>query len=163
MKITPFFLAGLLLSAPTHATPPSTLVQGLARVVDGDTLAINGQRIRLYGIDAPESAQQCYHNGKGWDCGQASAWELTHKIAGAPVSCQVRDTDRYGRLVAVCQTSSVLLNASQVEGGWALAYAAFSKEFLPHQARAKAAGRGIWTSQWESPEKFRKSHPHHTP
>lgn len=152
------FLTILLLSlSPTLAAREAqTVVRGQASVIDGDTLDIHGQRIRLHGVDAPESSQLCYLNGKGWQCGKASAWELAKKTQGKTVSCQVKDKDRYGRLVADCLVNGRSVNAQQVEEGWALAYAKYSKDFIAHQERAKAARRGIWSSQWTSPEQFRR-------
>ena len=149
------FLALLFLPLAAHAQTLPAVVQGQASVIDGDTLDIHGQRIRLHGIDAPESSQLCYLNGQGWRCGKASAWELAKKTDGKLVSCQVKDKDRYGRLVADCLVNGKSVNAQQVEEGWALAYAKYSKDFVANQERAKAARRGIWASQWTSPEQYR--------
>ena len=151
-----FLLLGLGSASVQAAGPVGTWVQGPARVVDGDTLAIGEARIRLHGIDAPESSQSCYLNGQAWQCGKASTWELTQRVGSKQVACLVKDQDRYGRLVADCQVAGVSLNAQQVENGWALAYEKYAKDFLPQQARAKAAGRGIWSSKWSSPEQFRR-------
>src|SRR5690554_1952283 len=76
-------------------------VAGRASVIDGDTIEIHGQRIRLHGIDAPESAQLCLAEDERWRCGQQSALALDDEIAGRPVACAERDRDRYGRIVAV--------------------------------------------------------------
>lgn len=132
------------------------IVQGQASVIDGDTLDIHGQRIRLHGIDAPESSQHCYLNEKAWRCGKASAWELDRKTANKLVVCHVKDKDHYGRLIADCLVDGVSVNGQQVEEGWALAYERYSKDFAPNQARARAAGRGIWSSKWSSPEQYRR-------
>lgn len=156
MPMKTLLLMIFLLPLSVAAQPPAALVQGQASVIDGDTIDIHGQRIRLHGVDAPESSQLCYLNGKGWQCGKASAWELAKKTQGKTVSCQVKDKDRYGRLVADCLVGGKSVNAQQVEEGWALAYAKYSKDFVPHQERARAARRGIWSSQWSSPEQFRR-------
>lgn len=160
MKITLSLAFSLLLTffpnCAWSTNPVGSWVKGPARVVDGDTLAIGQHKIRLYGIDAPESSQSCYIDGVAWECGKASTWELTQRVGSMSVSCLVKDQDRYGRLVADCQVAGVSLNAQQVEGGWALAYEKYSKSFLPQQARARAANRGIWSSKWSSPEQFRR-------
>jgi endonuclease YncB( thermonuclease family) len=149
-------LLGLFSFSAWSAGPVGTWVQGQARVVDGDTLAIGKQRIRLHGIDAPESSQSCYIDGVAWECGKASTWELSQRVGTRPVSCLVKDQDHYGRLIADCQVGGVSLNTQQVEGGWALAYEKYSKDYLAHQTRARAAKRGIWSSKWSSPEQFRR-------
>src|SRR6478735_5113198 len=83
---------------------------GQATVVDGDTVEIHGQRIRLLGIDAVESGQRCTRDGKPWSCGQDSAFALADRIGRAAIDCQGDVHDRYGRLVAVCLKGSEDLN-----------------------------------------------------
>ncbi len=70
------------------ATPALADVTGPARVIDGDTLEIQGQRIRLHGIDALESRQLCFMDGKRWQCGKDAANILAYKIARRPVTCE---------------------------------------------------------------------------
>lgn len=149
-------LFALSLAPPAQAAGVGEWVRGPVQVVDGDTLAMGKHRVRLHGIDAPETSQSCYKNGAAWACGKAASWELSRLISGKQVDCLVKDQDQYGRLVSVCQVGGVSLNAAMVESGWALAYARYAKDFLPQQARAKATGLGIWTSQWSSPEQFRR-------
>ena len=76
---------------------------GTARIIDGDTIQVAGQRIRLYGIDAPEINQLCQRKGVPWLCGIEAARTLKERIAGSAVSCTEIDRDRYGRIVAVCK------------------------------------------------------------
>ena len=79
------------------------LLMGVASVVDGDTIEIRGQRIRLFGIDAPESSQLCERpTGARWRCGQQASFALADRIGRATVRCDPRDLDYYGRVVAVC-------------------------------------------------------------
>lgn len=81
--------------------PPS--ITGKAVVVDGDTLRINGSRIRLHGIDAPESDQQCEDaTGESYPCGRRATAALRSAVSGERVNCERRTVDRYGRIVAVC-------------------------------------------------------------
>ena len=98
---------------------------GVATVVDGDTLDIHGQRIRLHGIDAAESGQSCRtSDGTPWRCGQRAALALSDRLGRSPVTCTVRDTDRYGRLVAVCnQGDGTDINRWMAEAGmhWPIA------------------------------------------
>ena len=97
-------------------------LSGSARVIDGDTLEICGMRIRLHGIDAPESAQRCRAAGRTWPCGREATRALSGRIAGRMVVCEERDRDRYGRSVAVCRAAGEDVNAWMVAAGWAFAY-----------------------------------------
>ncbi len=73
-------------------------------MIDGDTLEIQGVRVRLWGIDAVESAQTCLDaTGKTWPCGRRAAFALADFLGQRTVRCERRDTDRYGRVVAVCR------------------------------------------------------------
>ena len=74
-------------------------------VIDGDTIKIRGAKIRLHGIDAPESAQVCKAKEKSYRCGTSATLALGRRIAGKSVSCDERDQDRYGRIVAVCHAA----------------------------------------------------------
>ncbi len=84
------------------ATPAPADVAGVASVIDGDTLEIHGQRIRLHGIDAPESCQLCRLDGKPWQCGKEAANALAKKIARRPVTCENLGRDQYKRIIARC-------------------------------------------------------------
>ena len=87
-------------------------VVGRASVIDGDTIEIHGQRIRLHGIDAPEKGQPCFDaSGKPYRCGQIAAMALDEFIGSSPVTCAERDTDRYGRTVATCAVRGVDIEA----------------------------------------------------
>jgi endonuclease YncB( thermonuclease family) len=136
------------------ATPS---IVGVASVIDGDTLDVNGQRIRLHGIDAPESRQAC-QDAKGWDyrCGQQATRALIGKIGGQAVSCDRWDTDRYGRTVAVCWAGGENLNRWLVSEGLAVAYTRYSMKYIPAELAARIAGRGIWAGDFMAPERWRR-------
>lgn len=70
------------------ATPSLADVAGTASVIDGDTIEVHGQRIRLHGIDAPESRQLCRQEGNPWQCGKVAANALATKIARRPMTCE---------------------------------------------------------------------------
>ena len=78
-RLIPFALALVFLSPLAWAD-----ITGQPRVIDGDTLEVAGQRIRLHGIDAPEGRQPCYRDGKPWRCGEGAANALAGKIDAAP-------------------------------------------------------------------------------
>ncbi len=88
-------IALCLLAAPALAD-----VAGVASVIDGDTIEVHGQRIRLHGIDAPESRQLCRLGGKPWPCGRDAANALADRIARRPVTCEDLGRDRYRRTAA---------------------------------------------------------------
>ncbi len=129
---------------------------GTASVTDGDTIEIHGQRIRLYGIDAPESGQSCEREGKHYRCGQQAATVLAGMIGRASVRCEQRDIDRYGRIVAVCWLGGIDLNAKMVSKGWAMAYRRYAKDYVNHEAAAQTAKAGIWAGRFVEPEKWRR-------
>lgn len=146
-------LALILLATPAAAET----IAGTASVIDGDTLEVRGKRIRLHGIDAPESAQLCQDaSGKDWRCGQRAANALSDRIARRPVSCEVKDTDRYGRSVAACSAGGENLNAWMAANGWAMAYRQYSKDYVDAEAAARAARIGIWAGTFQPPWDWRK-------
>ena len=95
----------------------ATTLSGRARAIDGDTLELSGARIRLYGIDAPESAQRCRAEGRSWACGREATRALARQVRGKRVACEAHDRDRYDRIVAVCTAAGQDLNAWMVAEG----------------------------------------------
>ena len=148
-------LAALAVSGPVLA---QDVLTGPARVIDGDTIEIRGQRVRLHGIDAPESAQTCRDGaGRAYRCGQAATDALARMVSGAPVACVVRDTDRYGRLVAVCHRAEGDLNAWMVSEGHALAYRRYSRDYVAHENAARARRAGVWQGRFDAPWDWRRA------
>lgn len=90
---------------------------GRASIIDGDTLEVHDQRIRLFGIDAPESRQTCEADGQTYRCGQQAALALADHVGQRTVACEQRDIDRYGRIVAVCRAGGEDLNGWLVSQG----------------------------------------------
>ncbi|GIW26254.1 MAG: hypothetical protein KatS3mg075_741 [Meiothermus sp.] len=134
-------------------------VVGRASVVDGDTLEIQGVRVRLWGVDAVESNQTCLDaQGKVYPCGRRAAFALADFLGQRTVSCTRRDTDRYGRMVAVCSVADVEVNRWLVEQGWALAYVQYGGGvYLDSQNRARAGKRGIWQGSFQAPWEYRRN------
>ncbi|WP_147075217.1 thermonuclease family protein, partial [Meiothermus hypogaeus] len=146
------------LTALSLALAQNTVV-GRASVVDGDTLEIQGVRIRLWGVDAVESSQTCLDaGGKPWPCGRRAAFALADFLGQRTVSCTRRDTDRYGRMVAVCSVADVEVNRWLVEQGWALAYVEYGGQvYLDSQNRARAGKQGIWQGSFQAPWEYRRN------
>lgn len=131
---------------------------GVASVIDGDTIDIAGTRVRLWGIDAPESSQTCDRGGTPERCGQKSALALSDLIGRRTVDCQIKDTDRYGRQVASCTVGGFSINEAQVRQGWAVDYGQYSKgAFAAAQSAAQAERAGIWGTRFEMPADYRRS------
>jgi len=130
---------------------------GSASVIDGDTLEIHGRRVRLLGVDAPESSQTCDDRGKPWRCGQQAALALDAKIAQRPVSCSEHGSDRYGRTLAVCSAGGEDLGAWLVAEGWALAYRRYGDTYVSQENLAKTAHKGIWRGAFTAPCDYRAS------
>ncbi|MGE4409612.1 MAG: thermonuclease family protein [Sphingobium sp.] len=149
-------------SAPT-ATVTRNLLAGRASVVDGDTLILEDRRrIRLFGIDAPESAQTCLDGtGQRYRCGARAAEALASLLGrNGRVTCEARDLDRYGRTVAECRTDAGTdLNREMVRTGWAIDYQRYSRgRFGAEQRDAQIARRGIWVGSFDAPAQWRKMH-----
>ena len=102
-----------------------------ARVVDGDTLELaDGNRVRLWGIDAVEGSQVCRRDGRPWRCGDDATEALRRLIDGRKLACEARDVDRYGRAVAVCRVDGADIGAELVRQGWALDDERYSRRCL---------------------------------
>lgn len=142
-----------MLLLPLAAASAPRVIEGPARVIDGDTVEVRGERIRLYGIDAPEARQSCDLNGKAWACGRFAAAELRALIGAAPLSCEViTAADRYGRPVAICRAAGRDLGAAMVQGGAAVAFHRYSDRYAADEATARAARRGVWGARMVTPE-----------
>ena len=144
----------LILASPAIAEP----IVGRASVIDGDTLEIRGQRIRLSGVDAPESGQFCQdEKGQNYRCGQKAALALADKIGMANVSCEPVDTDRYGRVVATCSANGEDLNRWLVSQGHALAYRRYGGDaYSAEEEEAQRQKRGVWTGPFTPPWDWRR-------
>jgi endonuclease YncB( thermonuclease family) len=130
---------------------------GSATAVDGDTLLVGGERVRLSGIDAPELSQRCGAGLTKVACGRLAAQWLSSRVDGRTVRCIPIDTDRYGRTVARCSVGGADLGRAIVEAGWATAYRRYSLDYVGAEQRARSAGRGIWALGFQSPDAYRRA------
>lgn len=130
---------------------------GRASVIDGDTLEIHGTRIRLWGIDAPESDQLCRDaDAAHYRCGAKAANALHDFIGGRVVNCVEVDRDRYRRSVAVCSVGSVDLADWMVRQGLALDWPQYSQRaYAEEQADAQRHERGVWEGSFVPPWRYR--------
>lgn len=130
-------------------------IVGIPTVIDGDTIEIHRQRIRLNGIDAFESAQKCELNQKYYLCGNRSANYLSDLIAGRTISCKISGKDKYKRLLGVCFTGTTNLNKEMVRAGWALAFVRYSKEYVRDEYQARIEANGAWAGRFAKPWDYR--------
>jgi endonuclease YncB( thermonuclease family) len=150
------FLAILLFVYPAFASDQPTFT-GRPSITDGDTIRIGDTRIRLHGIDTPESKQTCQEqDGSVYRCGDMATFALAALIEKHWVTCNQTDKDRYGRVVAVCFTGPINLNAEMVKSGWALAYRKYSTDYVEQEASARAAKRGMWQGRIVEPWQWRR-------
>jgi endonuclease YncB( thermonuclease family) len=153
MKFISSFL--ILFIAIANLAVASSL-EGRVTVIDGDTLEMHGKRIRLHGIDAPESGQTCAsQSGKTYRCGQLAAKQMAKYTKRKTIRCNVRDTDRYGRLVAVCFADGQDINKRIVRDGFALAYRRFSRDYVAAERNAKRDKVGMWQGAFIKPWDWR--------
>ncbi|WP_126174631.1 thermonuclease family protein [Altericroceibacterium xinjiangense] len=151
MKTLLAILATALVTVPASAQTLS----GLATVVDGDTLRLEGRRVRLLGIDAPEARQTCELAGERWACGEESTNHLRQLVGAAQVECSGSEVDVYNRLLAICSAGSVELNRAMVAQGWATAFRRYSEAYVADETRARASKLGLWASNFVPPEEYR--------
>lgn len=145
----------LVIFLPTYAAAD---ISGNAAVTDGDTIRIGDERIRLYGIDAPEKDQVCRHGQLSWPCGDEASKALATMVEGKLVRCLGEKRDRYKRLIATCSTADAMdLGASMVAQGWALAYRRYSCRYRGAEHTAKARKLGMWQGEFVAPWRFRDS------
>ena len=138
-----------LLAVPAH---------GAVRVIDGDTLDVDGTRVRLWGIDAPEGKQTCQRDGVAWLCGQEAAKALREFLSGKQIACETKDIDRYKRQVSVCRVGPIEVNDWLTRQGWALDYRQYSKGiYADAENEARNAKRGLWAGKFTPPWEWRRN------
>lgn len=128
---------------------------GRASVIDGDTIEIRGQPIRLHGVDAPEAGQTCSKaDGTPWPCGQQAASALSDFLDTRPVRCVTNGTS-YDRLVAVCEVGRVDVASWLVREGWAIASVHHSHAYVGEERAARQTKLHIWQGTFVNPRDWR--------
>ena len=141
-----------MLAAPAAA---ETII-GEPRVIDGDTIAVDGERIRLWGMDAPELRQTCQGSVMPIPCGEIARDHLIVLIHSQPVRCDTRGRGYYGRHLGVCYEGPSDLNARMVDDGWAVIDPRYPSSYQAQQDGARAARRGVWATEFELPWVWRR-------
>ena len=127
------------------------------RVVDGDTIVLNGEKIRFSGIDTPELKQTCIQDGEEVGCGMTAKMLLVKKIGNNMPECISEGKDVYKRTLAECFVNSESLSKFLVRSGYAFAYRIYSTKFVKDEEFAKANKLGMWVMTFQYPWDFRKA------
>ena len=127
------------------------------RVVDGDTIHLNGEKIRFSGIDTPELKQTCFKDDVKNLCGVKAKQILINKIGNNTVECISEGRDQYKRILAECFVNNESLSSYLVRSGYAFAYRKYSKKFIIDENYAKANQLGMWSMKFEYPWDFRRN------
>ncbi len=168
MRLSPRIIIpilGFVLAAAPFA-PARADITGPPRIIDGDTIEVQGVAVRLYGIDAPELGQTCRIGQHAYDCGKIARTALLDLTAGVPVTCKLVPPDpapgtirapddgsdgRIGR----CSADGYDLSEGMTYTGWALASRPVSGRYLGFEDQARTAGRGLWKGQFVTPWDWR--------
>ena len=126
------------------------------KVVDGDTIHLNGEKIRFSGIDTPEIKQVCNKNNEVIKCGILAKELLINKIGKNKVECFNEGVDRYKRILAECFVNNQSLSKYLVREGFAFAYRKYSTKFIEDENFAKKNKKGMWSMTFEYPWDYRK-------
>ena len=127
------------------------------KVVDGDTIHLNGEKIRFTGIDTPELKQTCINQGIIDPCGLTAKEILIDKIANYKVECISEGKDQYKRTLAECFVNNESLSSYLVRSGYAFAYRRYSKKFIQDEDYARINAIGMWSMKFDYPWDYRKS------
>ena len=127
------------------------------KIVDGDTIVLNGEKIRFSGIDTPELKQTCLQGDQEVGCGMSAKMLLVKKIGNNIPECISEGKDVYKRTLAECFVNGESLSSFLVRSGYAFAYRKYSKKFIKDEDFAKANKLGMWAMTFQYPWDFRKA------
>ena len=127
------------------------------KITDGDTIKINGEKIRFSGIDTPELKQTCLNEGAKDPCGITAKQILIDKISNNNVECISEGKDQYKRTLAECFVNNESLSSYLVRSGYAFAYRRYSKKFVSDEDYARINKIGMWSMEFDYPWDYRKS------
>jgi endonuclease YncB( thermonuclease family) len=151
------FIGAVVLGA-CGASPVVEASMSTPVVVDGDTLTLDGVRVRLWGVDAPEQGQTCERDGQVYGCGQAASQALRVWLDQRPMSCVEVEKDQYGRSVARCAVEGEDVGGWLVTQGHALDYRRHSAgAYASAEASARAAARGMHAGTFEPAWDWRRA------
>jgi len=126
------------------------------KIIDGDTIHLNNEKIRFTGIDTPELKQTCNKDNKAIPCGIEARQLLIDKIGKNNITCIREGKDQYKRTLAECFVNDLSLSRFLVREGYAFAYRKYSKKFIEDENFAKNNNMGMWSMKFEYPWDWRK-------
>ena len=126
------------------------------KIIDGDTIHLNNEKIRFTGIDTPELKQTCNKNNEIVHCGIKAKQMLIDKIDKNKVNCIREGKDQYKRTLAECFVNDISLSRFLVREGYAFAYRKYSKKFIKDENFAKKNNMGMWSMKFDYPWDWRK-------
>ena len=146
----------LTLGLPAHA---QDRLCGRAQAKDGDSIIVNGVKIRLHGIDALELGQACRRaNGQAWACGEVAKQEMQRLLQGEVCCQRMQAANSHTRVVMRCMAAGKDVGKELVTAGLALDCPRFSREgYKGDEAGAKLARRGVWDGgSFEAPWRYKQ-------
>lgn len=153
MLINRFLFVLFFAAGPAFAGP-----EGRVHVIDGDTFDVGETRVRIHGIDAPETKQTCAtEQGVTWGCGAWVNTQVALMYEGKQARCEAVDTDRYGRVVARCFVDGADVGEALVSGGLAYAYRKYSWDYDLAEKQAAVSDRGLHAMRVQTPAQYRKT------
>ena len=144
----------------------ASIFEGIPRVIDGDSLEINGNKIRLFGIDAPEKKQICkkpyliisfLNFQRDYRCGLMATNQLKKFNNNRTIKCISKNKDRYNRYLSTCYLKKIDINSWLVKNGYAVVYKRYSKKYILEERHAKKNKLGVWQGTFQNPEEWRKN------
>ncbi|WP_230168225.1 thermonuclease family protein [Roseomonas sp. CECT 9278] len=157
LPVTP--LPRVTYGIPEGAPAPAAQFTARVGVVDGDTLSMGGERLRIHGIDAPEMAQICDGPRGRYPCGEAARAAMAGVVGRGVVACRQLDTDQYRRRIVRCHDEQGRdIGAELVRQGWALAFTRYATDYVAQEAAAREARRGLWDGRFDAPWDWRARH-----
>ncbi|MFT6333134.1 MAG: endonuclease YncB(thermonuclease family) [Lentimonas sp.] len=137
----------------------SKIIAGKAKVIDGDSVVVENNQIRLIGIDAPEFSQKCLdENNREYSCGTNATIFLKKLIDGKQVNCEYEQKDIYNRYLANCYVGGINVNYELIRSGMAIIYnLKEADEVIKYlEIEARNLKKGLWKGSFEEPKDFRR-------
>ena len=149
------FLYTLTFPYPTHATDqgsPFPTSNGAGTALEGDLVSINGNAVKLWGIDAPDLGQMCIDQfGKEYDCALAAKNILSSYIGKKQITCYIRGKNSHGQQIGTCGIDGLDLGALMIRDGYAMSFRSLNRHYDTLQAYAQTRKRGLWKGRFKAP------------